>query len=83
MIIAGALLLYAILAEIWPLIWNMAEICEICMKPLEHWIDGTINYGEVILCSKCKEIVAELEFNGSDKSTEECMEIVRKKQKRK
>lgn len=57
----------------------MADMCEICMKLLEHWNDGIPNYDSAVLCSKCSEEVNEIYYDGSDKEFEDCVEIVRKR----
>ena len=56
----------------------MADICEICMKPLEHYVDGIPDYDSVVLCQKCEDKVNEIVFDGSGKDFEKCVEIVRK-----
>lgn len=58
----------------------MADICEICMKPLEIYIDGIPDYDDFVLCRQCEEKVEEIEFSGkgSGKPREECVKIIRK-----
>jgi len=57
----------------------MADICEICRKMLEHYIDGIVDYDKNILCQRCWERVNSLfnEFDG-EKDFEECVEIFKK-----
>ena len=56
----------------------MADICELCMKLLDHWIDGAPDYDGIVLCACCTEKVEEIQFDGSGKSFKRCVEIIRK-----
>lgn len=60
----------------------MADICEICMKPLDRWVDGAPNYedygNEIILCRKCDEEVDEL-CDGDNEKMRRAVEKLRKK----
>jgi len=58
----------------------MAEICEVCMKTLEHWVDGTLDHDEIILCDRCTKDVEELyNFHDCEKSFEECFNELKRK----
>ena len=61
----------------------MADICEVCMKPLKHWIDGTSDYDNLILCNKCSEKVVDMgNKHKGYKSFEKCVEELRKRSRK-
>ena len=54
----------------------MAELCEVCWKPLKHWID-TPNYKEDV-CSECSEKL-DNKFDGDVTKVEKFIEKLKTK----
>ena len=62
----------------------MADICEVCMNLIAHFEGGYIDYDSVVLCAKCYEEVEDISnFHEGEKEFEECVEILRKRKRRK
>lgn len=57
----------------------MADLCDICIKRLDHWEDPIPDYEGVSLCSQCNEEVDDLyESKEGKKSFEWCVKQITK-----